>query len=112
MPLFECPVCHGRYHDPDVGAIPYYHTCPSLSVAELLALLPGEVHALVPGLPTPFTRADLERALFSIDVPRPGRRDERPQKGAITLVHPIDPNAMPTPQPAIQDQPPRILRGP
>lgn len=107
MPRYECPVCHGTYHDPEPSGGTYFHTCPPLSVAELLTLDPAMVHGLVPELPAPFTRADVERVLMFRSVERPGARNENVIPGRTLHIFGDErPREFIPPRP-IQDQPPR-----
>jgi len=111
MPLWECPVCHGTYRDPDPSGGVYFHACPPLSVPELLALDRAIVLGLAPELPAAYTRADLERVAFTRAIARPGARDENVRPIVRRIVFAPDPGLdLPVP-PRVQDQPPRLNRG-
>lgn len=76
MAVFECSLCHGVFQDPQGDGASYYHRCPPLSIVELMALSPAEAHRRMPGLPDPFTAADVEQVLSRRVVEREPHRDE------------------------------------
>jgi len=82
MAAFECPVCHGRYLDPQPDGSRYFHACPPLSIVELLALTPDQARALAPELPANYTRADLDVLLATRPIERPGARNENVARDA------------------------------
>jgi hypothetical protein len=111
MARFQCPVCHGVYHDPDAAGYSYFHACPPLAVDELAALPEAENLAHFPQLKAGFTSDELAAAASSKSVARPGARNENIVPG---FTHPPraagDVTPFP-PAPAIAGDPPRILLG-
>ena len=112
MSLWQCPVCKGTYRDPQGDGTRYFHQCPPLSLPELMALAPAELAALYPELPAPFTADDLLVASTARSVPRDGARNENIVRDAPKRV--VTEGAAPSEDdsPRVQDQPPRILKGP
>jgi len=86
MASFECPVCHGRYTDPQPDGSRYFHACPPLSVAELAQLAADQVTTLYPELAPGFTRTELEIAVAGRFVARPGARNENIAPGAPPVI--------------------------
>lgn len=112
MAQWQCTICLGTYRDPDATGRAYYHTCPGFSALELLALPAADLHALIPDLPTTFTRADLDWRLARAPVPRSYGRNENYVPGQVApLVTVGDPPTGWVPA-QIQPAPPRVYVGP
>lgn len=73
---YQCSVCNGTFEDPQRSGARYFHACPPLSVAELLALPPGQLDQLWPDHPVPADQEHLEAAIGVRTIERPGKRDE------------------------------------
>ncbi|TAL44756.1 MAG: hypothetical protein EPN91_03745 [Salinibacterium sp.] len=111
MARFRCPTCLGVYIDPQPEGSLYFHVCPPLSLAELVAMPAAAVLALYPSLPPLFTPEQLAAAVGAASVTRAGARNENIVPGyKPPFRDPGDTTPVP-PAPAIQDQPPRILLG-